>query len=55
MNADVRLTDEEIQALRVALDALQEDVDFLSHELQTWQDRDWASHQIASLLERLAA
>ena len=52
---DIQLTEDERSALQVAIDALQEDVDYLSHELATWQDRDWASRQLSALLERSAS
>jgi hypothetical protein len=48
----MQLTNDERYALQVAIDALQEDLDSLPHELFSWQERDRASRQLQALMER---
>lgn len=51
--SDIRLTPDELEALTVAIDILQERLDCSSSETASWQDAKWASDRLVGLRERI--
>jgi hypothetical protein len=54
MSTSVVLTEDDLEAIRVAVVALEEHTDFIPHDTYTWQERDRAFKQLSVLLERVS-